>query len=255
MNEKNFLNIIKDISIQLKLTTTQSIFIFALYNENYGFDISTQELLELIDKQFILKNSLTTKTTEFLDNLVKNNYNKDQNVEKILRQTASPNLNLDTIEICRNLGKHFIGTNGITSKWVTKYLEYTNNNLIKVPFLWMFTQMFPTRGEENADWNRHFEVQWGSIQLRRVTNGWLRKFNEIFIKRDIGLFLLGTYLYIKSCYSEKNNQYYIKTIENYMSSEWEYWYSEAERQLDGGELKRLTTNFKISQSNNFTVAI
>ena len=137
----------------------------------------------------------------------------------------------------------------LTGKEFEKLLSY-NKNHIAIPYLFMFLEMFPTTDDKrNAAWNRNFQVQWDGVTLRRCTVGTARKFQAIWKSHDIGLFLMGTYLFIIGSYDKKQDRFFVKSIDNYLK-EWKTWYNEAKDRVEDGRLDKFT---KGNRSNTFVI--
>ena len=104
----------------------------------------------------------------------------------------------------------------------TKYLQ--GEGLITYHYL-ILLYMFPLAGKTNRKWEKHFtktEYKGPRLRLRSKVHG--RKFKAIARKRDMGIFLYGTYLYVASCI--QGSKSYITTVNKYLD-EYEEWYNEA----------------------------
>ena len=114
----------------------------------------------------------------------------------------------------------------------------------------MFLQMFPTSDpNKNKAWEKTFGKNASGVTLRRLTKGTARKFQDIWKRKDIGLFLTGTYLCIQQSYNADKNAFFVKNMENYLS-EWEYWYNMAEDMQKSGELREYINERKPVNKNN-----
>lgn len=94
----------------------------------------------------------------------------------------------------------------------------------------IFLFMFPVAGEYNKKWERHFfeKFEYKGARLRVRSKGTATAFKRIVKTKDMGIFLYGTYLFIKSCIRE--NKTFVKTISNY-TKEYQEWYDEAAEQI------------------------
>lgn len=111
----------------------------------------------------------------------------------------------DTVE---HTAKHYLGGEG----------------LIAYHYL-IFLFLFPVAGEYNKRWEKHFTgYEYTGARLRVRSKGTASKFKKIVKTKDMGVFLYGTYLFIKSCI--KDNRTFVKTITNY-AAEYQEWYDEA----------------------------
>lgn len=231
-----------------KLTCNQSLFLFAMSENIFTVDLPGEELLDLVHKKYIKSNHLTEMANMSLIN-VQNGFKKEEKLD-LIKNSLYPNLTKQTGEIVKVLAKHLL--EGYSSKDQLRLSRYSSN-IISLPFLHLFLMMFPTSDDnKNLKWKKHFGVNASKVTLRRITNGTARKFQQIWRTKDIGLFLLATYMFIKESYNEDDDKYYVKKIENYMS-EWEYWYDIAQDKLDNGELERFYSKQKVKTSSNTTV--
>lgn len=240
---------IVDVSRRLRITCNQALFLLAYQNGVYTVDIPGEELLELVKKGFMKGNRVTQEAMERLDAALTDV--KQVEIERTLVNAQYPILTKDTGQLTKRLATHFLGDR-LTGKEFERLLAYEKNP-IAVPFLFIFLEMFPTsNSKKNAAWNKHFETKWGSsVTLRKMSAGTARKFKKIWKKKDIGLFLLGTYLHVKESYNEDAEKYYCKSIENYLA-EWEHWYNMAEDMLESGKLTEFTRR-EVKRSTNTNV--
>jgi len=234
----------------LKINSTESLFLFAT-NENIdGIDISADEVLNLVSRGLFKSGKLTEEAL-----LIINNDDKVKPLEVVgpTNNPQLPKLNPTSAAIVKRLATHFIAK-GIPMKEIDKLNSYSSNKL-SLPFMYLFLEMFPTKDKsKNKAWEKHFGSEWDNVTLRRITNGTARKFASIWKTKDIGLFLLGTYIFIKSSFNEKSGKYFVKNIENYLA-EYQHWYEEASDMLEKGELEQFTKQYKVKSENNNTTVL
>jgi hypothetical protein len=171
---------------------------------------------------------------------------KEQVRNNVINSTL-PILTDETANITKRLAKHFLGDmfKG------TDYKQYNEvcGNAIMAPFFFMFMNMFPSSNlDKNKHWNTHFTV-WTNVNLRRITGMTVKNFKKVYKTKDMGLFLLGTYMFIKESHNQEKNQYFVKNLENYWR-EYEYWYNRAEEMLNNGQLADFTRPQKVVDTNN-----
>lgn len=119
-------------------------------------------------------------------------------------------------------GLHFSGSEDTVNDTARKYLG--KEGLIAYHYM-IFLFLFPIESKTNRKWERHFlshEYKGPRLRLRSAATG--KKFKQIAKTKDMGAFLYGTYLFIKSGIRE--NKTYIKSIKHYLT-EYEEWYDEA----------------------------
>lgn len=238
-----------DVSKTLRLTANQALFLIAVKEGIYTVDLPGEELLDLVKKGYLRGNRVTQDGFDKLDQAL--NDVKAVEIERVKVNSQYPILTKETGQLVKRLAKHF-HRGELTPKEFDKLSAY-NKNPLAIPFLFMFLQMFPTTNEKaNKAWKRHFGVNASGVTLRKMSRGTARKFQAIWKKKDIGLFLLGTYMFIKESYNQESDKYYVAKIENYLG-EWENWYDRAEDLLEAGELSEFTQTSSKSSSSNTVV--
>jgi len=226
----------------LNISHLQALYLWGV-REQLTIEISALELKTLVEKDLLKGNNLSAKGIQALMDAEKSIDNP------VYVDESLPILTSETAQIVKRLSNHFM-KNKLTIKEFDRIAEYAGKE-IQVPFIFIFLQMFPTsNAKENADWNTHFETIWDNVTLRKMTTGTIKKFQAVWKKKDIGIFLLGTYLFIKGSYNEQSAKYYIKSLENYFL-EWEHWYNEAQNTLDSGKLEFIEK--KVQTSNTYLI--
>jgi hypothetical protein len=244
-NYDNFLNYIDNICEETNLNATQILYLMFLKHEmKVGFvHIYPEDLLDLVSKDYIFQGRITDLACKVLEFKF-----KPVNIELIAKNTTLPRLTEPTSNIAKRLASHFL-TDLFKGKEYKRYNEDCDNPIM-APFFFIFMNMFPSSNEEaNKNWNKHFNTTWTNVNLRRVTTMTIKKFKQVWKTKDIGLFLLGTYLFIQGSHNQEKNVYFVKSLENYWK-EYEYWYQMAEDLLDKGELKDFTKPQKKKEFNN-----
>jgi predicted DNA-binding protein len=217
----------------------------------YTVDLPSEELLSLVQKGYMKGNQISHGAIDALETALK--VVKKEEIKVAKANAEFPILTVDTGEIVKRLAKTFLA-NRCTNKEIERLSSYSKNPFM-IPYMFMFLEMFPTADDKkNKNWNKHFSTTYTNVTLRRMTAGTSRKFQQIWKKKDIGLFLLGTYLCIKESYNEEKETYFVKNIENYLK-EWEHWYNMAEDMLERGELEELTRRGQKKSASTNTVAL
>lgn len=206
------------------ITEKQALYLIYLYNES-AFIISGDLVLDLVDKMYIKSNkvhkSLLTTTSGVVNELT-------GTILPIHKSDISKQLPKKLCKLfCVTDGKGGLLLSGGTEEnaveyTASKYLQ--KEGLITYHYLIMLF-MFPVAGRTNRRWEKHFtkeEYKGPRLRLRSKVHG--RKFKAIARKKDMGIFLYGTYLYISSCI--QGNKSYITTVNKYLD-EYEEWYNEA----------------------------
>jgi len=229
------------------VNANQALFLLAVMEDIYTVDLPSADMLDLIKREFMKGNRITPETMVRINEST--TVTTATKVTKAINATY-PKLVPDTANIVKRLAVPFIGERLNSKEW-EKCSAYCPNNPLMVPFLFMFMQMFPSSvAEKNRAWNKQFNTEYEGVTLRRLTPGTVNKFKQIWKTKDIGLFLLGTYMSIQqSCNSE--GKYFVQKLENYLR-EYQTWYDEAKDLLDAGKLENLTAA-PARKSSNTTV--
>jgi len=247
INMKEVIDILINIKEELKVNANQALFLAAVKENIFTIDLPSEDLLDLIKRGFMKGNKVTIETLNLIDQCC----NK---VEKVKINPNYPKLTKNTGDIAKRLAIKFLGDR-LTNKEFNRVNNYCKSNPLMVPFLFMFLEMFPTSDPiKNRSWNKNFKTEWDGVTLRRLTVGTANKIKQIWKTKDIGLFLLGTYIFIKHSYSNDSDKYFVKKIENYLM-EYQSWYEMAEDMLDNGQLDHLLSGSNAGKKNSNTTVI
>jgi len=213
------------LSKSIDINYAQSLYLLNLkFGLNENVLIANVDLLKLIELDLVNNNQLTTIGHNLLDIIL-----SDKEEQEVIHNNLYPKLSLASGDIVKDLAKTFL--KNLDDKEYKRLSVYTKNP-IQIPFLFIFLELFPTADKsKNKIWNEHFETDWDNITLRRISAGSIKKFQKIWKSKDIGLFLLGTYIFITSSRNENNNKFFIKSLENYFK-EYDYWYNVAADKLN-----------------------
>ena len=247
MDEIKFITELVSNAAEVNISNNQILYLFMLKHNINNRDISNEELLELVSVGYIHQGKLTD-----LGNKVLEIRPKVVNTECKSLDATLPKLTLDTSNIVKRLAGHFLG-DMFKGKEYKRYNEDCGNPIM-APFFFIFMNMFPSSNtDSNKHWNKHFDTVWTNVNLRRVTTMTVKNFKKNWKSKDIGLFLLGTYLFIKGSHNQEKNVYFVKSLENFWK-ESDYWYEMAEDLLEKGELNSFTRPQKPQhQSNQFVI--
>ena len=102
----------------------------------------------------------------------------------------------------------------------------------------IFKALFPkaTESTDNAKWNMHFGFRYTGTTRWKTTPILTRQFAKIYKSKDIGLFLSGTYYYIRDSIDTARGTCYASTADKYIRF-YTDWYDIAKEKLEEG-LKR-----------------
>lgn len=97
-----------------------------------------------------------------------------------------------------------------------KATMYFNQDMQLTKYFLVWYYLWPTSNVKLAGpWETLFQVNYNGVNLRSCTEGKLREFKETARLRDVRIYVLSTYLFIKSGISE-DGRTYIKKYENFV---------------------------------------
>ena len=245
-----FISNIKEALEQELITEGQALYIICRL-DNVNYPIEALQLLELTKLKFIINNRvgkilLTGENVKLkLKGTVKARYDSqisEQIPKQLCRLLCVKNEDTGTLKL--------IGDDDDINTTADKFLG--GEGLVAYHFL-IFLFMFPLRGSTNKKWEKHFSGRaYTGARLRVRSKKAGKLFLSVARNKDMGIFLYGTYLFIKSCIQEDRT--YVKTIQNYML-EYEDWYVEAEAIIKKARTAQELFRSKASREGRMNVSI
>ncbi len=209
-------------ALELEAINKEQALYLIFTHENLSYPITPEDLLALTQLRYIVGGKVGKCLLE------------TESVSKKLTGTIAAKY---TTEISKEIPKKLCKLLCEVNKEGTLYLpggedsiEHTAENylrgegLIAYHYI-IFLYLFPTVGENNKRWEKHFtKTQYNGARLRVRNTGNSKTFLRIAKKVDMGVFLYGTYLFIQASMDGKKT--YIKSINNYLA-EYQDWYLDA----------------------------
>ena len=243
----NINDYIRKVAIQGNISSEHVFFLICSQSTVNVATLDPSQVLSLVEKGYYKNGKITELGKSILNvsNFKETSNNTDYSLPKLTEETAN---------ITKRLASHFLADR-FQGREFKEYQLHCKNNVIMSSMFFIFMNMFPTADKtKNIPWNEHFETVWTNVTLRRVTSMTIKKFNQVYKSKDMGLFLLGTYMFIKESYNADRGVYYIKNLENYWR-EYEGWYNRASEMLETGQLESFTKTEKKQNQNNNTIMI
>jgi hypothetical protein len=217
-------------------------------HENLKYPIAPKELLHLTQLKFIVGNKVgrclleTESSSKKLTGTIPARY--DSEISKEV-----------TKKLCRLLcevdkeGKLYLpGGEDSIEHTAENYLR--GEGLIAYHYI-IFLYLFPTVGDNNKRWEKHFtKTQYNGARLRIRNANNSKIFLRIAKKVDMGAFLYGTYLFIQASLDGKKT--YIKSINNYLA-EYQEWYLDAQDKIK--KAKSVEDLFRANKNSDNVVNI
>jgi hypothetical protein len=243
-------NIYTAIELQL-IDSEQAMYLIYTYS-SIDYPISSKRLLELTKLKYIVSGRIG-KALMIEENI---SLNVSGTIKPIYNTEVSKKI---PTKILNLVGVKDPITNNLKFPSGEVTIQHTTDNFLKGEGLiayhyLIFLFMFPIEGENNKRWEKHFNNSFAykGVRLRLRSKGSATAFKRIVKKKDMGVFLYGTYLFIKS--SIRENKAYVKSISNYMS-EYEEWYIEAETKIAKAKDVESLFRVKIATEGRLNVAI
>lgn len=245
-NLKHDLILLENLASKNSLSFTQILFLYSKWQDipsvSNVINITLTEIAQLISKELLYDGKITDAGVRVFS---------ISEPSKIHSKYDLPILDSNTVEIVKRLASHFV-KDKFDKKAVDHLRAYIAYDL-QAPFLFLFLEMFPSQDKQkNEDWNKHFNTEWDNVTLRRLTSGTAKKFTNVWKKKDIGIFLLGTYIFILNSKNSETGKFFVKSLDNYFT-EWEYWYSIAEDAVENNKIPFLQIQKKSNLVNNTMV--
>ena len=227
-------------AIEQQLVDTDQAMYLIYTSKSIDYPISAQKLLGLTKLKYIINGKISTTlyTEENVSLNVKGTIKPIYNTEI---SKSIPARICSLVAVKDPLTQNMKFPSGEVSIQQTADNFLGGEGLIAYHYL-IFLFMFPIEGENNKRWEKHFNnsFEYRGARLRLRSKGTAAAFKRVVKKKDMGVFLYATYLFVKS--SIRENKAYVKSIKNYMS-EYDEWYTEAEIKV--AKAKNLESLFKI----------
>ena len=205
IDHMNILDISKEAN-RYKLTISQYSYLLAHVVYDKKIKIRLEEMVVLMDKGYIVNDEVTDKAYTTIKRKLDRQAKEVRTV--ILTEETSALLNCIAKKFWKNYSREF--------DLLKNYFSVD-----RIPYVYLFFQLFPTSDRnKNNEWNKEFEVVWTNATLRRMSKGTAAKLNNIMDKYDYGLFIFGTFNYIRETRNEESGKYYITTMEKYLTNLW-----------------------------------
>lgn len=129
-------------------------------------------------------------------------------------------------------------------KRVRRFFE-DDERLISFYFTWL--HLFPTTAEDkNKGWDKLFGIKYEGVPLRKVIDSNLRNFKRIAYRKDVGIYIIATYLFIRSYI--RDGKCYIPKITNFMKEQ-EDMYANTKEYLESLPDDQLINIFELNNQN------
>ena len=102
------------------------------------------------------------------------------------------------------------------------------------PFYFTWLYMFPTSDKvKNSGWTKLFGIEYPGVTLRKITEGSMKNFKRMVYKKDVGVYILATYLYTRD--HIRDGRCFIPKITNFYNDQEDAYQQTFELVADKGE--------------------
>jgi len=232
------------ICLTLKLNPTQVVSLYYTeQNQKCPLHMTNDEYKDLYDKGYMIQSKPTTKYIKLLDKLLED-LGKPRTA---IKPVVCPSLN----KLIPELQKLLLQVAPTEDEEERVKAFFKDETLTALYFTWMY--LFPTVSTDNANrnssWEQLFGVKYKGNRLRQINEAGLNNFASIARKLDIGIYIFGTFLFIKDGIRE-NGDTYISKQANFFKVH-DDWYCEAKRIVDEtSDINQLFAYFQYKQTKS-----
>jgi hypothetical protein len=213
-------------ALELDVINKEQALYLIFTSQDLGYPITPEDLLALTQLRYIEggKVGRTLLQTESVSKKLTGTIAAKYDYE--LSKQVTKKLCKLLCEIGKDGNVYFPGGENSIDHTAENYLR--GEGLIAYHYI-IFLYLFPTVGENNKRWEKHFtQTQYNGARLRIRNANNSKIFLRIAKKVDMGVFLYGTYLFIQASLDGKKT--FIKSINNYLA-EYQEWYLDAEQKI------------------------
>lgn len=221
-----------DLKKEHSITTEQALILLSIHAD-ITWTASADDTLILINKGLVLPGGKLNSSVVFRV--------RDPQVGVLeLNPESVPNGTEETLALAHKLENTFVLEHWRTPEHRKMIAdEYFKGDLTVARYFLIFKGLFPVRDiERNKLWNKAFEIDYTGTTKWDSAIAIAKKFHkEIFLKKDIGIFLSGTYFWVKENINEETEDCYITKPYKYLFSYGEH-YELARERIERKALKK-----------------
>jgi len=233
---KEFVELVNHLETTHSLTTREVILLLRMIT-GFATDITIPEQFTLSTKGLLSSNG-----KDVLEGLLWTGKEAIQ-TSMVMLHNSKPKANKTALDIVEKIAATLLPdnkekVNSLIEDYAVKYFQ---NDLEIARYFTILRFIYPPLKEEhNANWVNHFIVQPNQTNLWSPNAKMTSKFRAIYIKKDIGIFLLGVYYAMKDSIDLNKGAYYMPSIVNFMEK-YDVWYEYAEEKVNQAVVKEAKT--------------
>lgn len=231
----DFIYEIQDLMQEHGITLQQTMYLLCRFH-NIEWELAAADLLPLIQKRLLTTDLKPNSKVVFRDR-------QPAQQELGMSFSSQPKSSDETLKLAHNLEKKLVFDKYLTEDYKKEIADkYFKGDLTVARYFIIFKALFPVRDKKkNGNWNRHFGIVFDDMSRWDNHVRVSKKFHEIYRKRDIGIFLAGTYYYVRDTIDEEYESCFVSKPYKYLNS-YETWYELAEEKMEEQKNKAVSKN-------------
>jgi hypothetical protein len=211
-NWSEFLFSIKELIKDHSLSLEQVMYLLCLIH-NIEYDISASEVNGLYNKGLLKPGGKVNQTLLF-------HLKKANQLVMDLNFNSKPIGNEFTLNLAYALEKSFVLDEFLTEDYRKEIAdEYFKGDLSVSRYFIIFRSMFPYKDKKrNRKWNTKFNLSYDGMTLWDNSIRVVKKFYEVYRKRDIGIFLQATYTWANECIDYETEKVFMTKPYKFLNS-------------------------------------
>jgi len=148
---------------------------------------------------------------------------------------SAPIVKVDTSVMVNNLEDKLVPDKYKTDEYITEVAkEFFKGDKTLARYFTIFRFILPHIDKtDNAKWNKHFGLVYSGATLWKNNVVLRKKFADVYMKKDIGLFLVGVYYAVRNSITE-DYRCFMTTATRFME-DYQSWYEYAENSFNKKE--------------------
>lgn len=148
--------------------------------------------------------------------------------------SSAKSSNIDSSEYVKIIEDNLVPDKDILERYTTKFAkEYFGGDLTLGYYFSLMRFVYPPRFNDthSSKWLTHFKVQYNGTNLWSPNKNVAKKFKEIYVKKDIGVFLVGVYLAVLDSVKLESNECYMTSLLKFLNN-YDTWYDYALERIE-----------------------
>ena len=225
MQRTDFIYELQDVIAEHSITFEQAFYCMCLLH-NIEYEINASEVIPLYQKGLIKNNKVNNK-------VLFRSREEPKQAELELTFDSTPKASEKSLKIAHKLEAKLVIAKYLTEEYREEIAQkfFKGDKTIARYFI-IFKSIFPVRDKKlNSAWNKHYGYVYDDSSRWDSHVRVAKKFHEYYRKKDIGLFIAGTYLYSRDVIDPDNETCYMTKPYKFLNT-YEQWYEEAQSEME-----------------------